>query len=263
MMNTISEEAMPPFLKKEIVVPEVRPVSKGLILFGFIGSWIGIIIAAICLAFFIIAQIKGDSPLTELRPPSEMLAEHIDEAEADSSRLMADDAMSKRSSVAGQSFLLLIPLFIGIGVFSLAMLLCTIVYMVVLYRGWKTVQSIRLISPGYALDMPTPGTAVGLLFVAYYNLYWVFPAYMGLEKYGTYLARLKGEQYTGPTASFAKGFGILMLISCILFFLFPITGIILSIMSFLLTMRINNMVETLGKSYIIDRSDETPSVSSL
>lgn len=54
-----------------------------------------------------------------------------------------------------------------------------IISMVKLYRGWKLIQPLRRLDREEA-DMPTPGAAVGLLFVPFYNFYWYFVALRGL-----------------------------------------------------------------------------------
>jgi DNA-directed RNA polymerase subunit RPC12/RpoP len=54
-----------------------------------------------------------------------------------------------------------------------------IVSLVKLYRGWKLIQPLRRLDREET-DMPTPGAAVGLLFVPFFNLYWYFVALRGL-----------------------------------------------------------------------------------
>ena len=64
-----------------------------------------------------------------------------------------------------------------------------IVSMVKLYRAWKLIQPLRRLDREET-DMPTPGTAVGLLFVPIFNLYWIFVATKGLAvRANKYMAR--------------------------------------------------------------------------
>jgi hypothetical protein len=51
--------------------------------------------------------------------------------------------------------------------------------LIVIYRGWRLVQPMRYTDPRDA-RMPTPGTAIGFLFIPFFNLYWNFVAYPGL-----------------------------------------------------------------------------------
>lgn len=66
--------------------------------------------------------------------------------------------------------LLLLPLVGG----ELALLYSAAVSAVLWYKAWRAVQD------GHART--TPGKAVGLLFVPFYNFYWVFEAYWGFAK---------------------------------------------------------------------------------
>jgi len=74
--------------------------------------------------------------------------------------------------------------------FAFSLLLClapaagiaaVIIWMIKLHRAWKVIQSLRLNDPTEA-GMPTPGQAVGLLFVPVFNLYWMFVATVGLVR---------------------------------------------------------------------------------
>lgn len=51
-------------------------------------------------------------------------------------------------------------------------LLCLIFTLVYLYRAWKYIQDLPNVST-------TPGKAVGLLFLPFFNLYWIFRAFHG------------------------------------------------------------------------------------
>jgi hypothetical protein len=66
--------------------------------------------------------------------------------------------------------LLLLPLLLG----ELALLYSAAVSAVLWYRAWQAVQD------GHART--GPGKAIGLLFVPFYNFYWVFEAYWGFAR---------------------------------------------------------------------------------
>lgn len=268
-MDAIKENDIASAMGRQIIVPEVRPLSKGLVIFGFVFSLTPFFIVLLSVAAFAVfasidkGQEKADeavaAQVVDNGEVSEELADRSFSADSGKSVFTAE-SLNSSAGPPFEGFLVFMLVFGIIILCIIAYIPTVIIYTIVLYKGWKTLQPVRLLSPGY-VDMPTAGAAAGLLFVAYFNFYWIFPAYMGLEKYGTYLARLRGEQYTGPTAAFARTYGILLLVSCVFFFLLPITGIILAIMSFKMSMRINHMVEILGKSFVIDRSDDSSSVT--
>jgi DNA-directed RNA polymerase subunit RPC12/RpoP len=56
-----------------------------------------------------------------------------------------------------------------------------VLMMVILYRGWKAIQPLRQTDQQEA-NMPTPGRAVGFLFIPFYNLYWIFVALAGFAE---------------------------------------------------------------------------------
>jgi hypothetical protein len=70
-----------------------------------------------------------------------------------------------------------------------------VISFVKIYRGWDLIQPLRRADWNEA-GMPTPGMAVGLLFVPFYNLYWNFVALQGLasraNKFMT-LAKIDGR----------------------------------------------------------------------
>jgi hypothetical protein len=77
-------------------------------------------------------------------------------------------------SMIGEKVLLLVF------VVGLAMFLSSLtIALVKLHRAWNVIQPLRL-SDRTELGMPSPGIAVGLLFVPILGAYWLFPAQAGL-----------------------------------------------------------------------------------
>ena len=67
---------------------------------------------------------------------------------------------------------LLFQVIFGLG--SLALITGTVFWFIFLYRAWGEVQALGA--------RTTPGKAVGLQFVPFFNFYWIFVAYLGLAK---------------------------------------------------------------------------------
>lgn len=246
-------EILAPKPEYKIKVPEVTPLPKGLIIFGFISTWAALALGIIAAVLITITVIEENNNKSSMLAQVTTELNNVENGDEDANSSVATSGAKKPEmpafAVGGMIFGML-----AVMGFGCAALLSVIIYLMVFYRGWKVLQSLRLISPGDALDMPASGVATGLLFLPYFNFAWLFPAYMGFEKYGAKLAALRGLTYDGPTAKLAKWQGILFILMVVLFPLFPIIWIILMIISFLLTMRINTMIETLGKPFMIDRS---------
>ena len=236
----------------KIVVQEVRPLPRGLITFSFISTWGAIALLIVgAIAFFILFSSNNEGHLFEYKKVKETTVQSNQWITIDSEvegEIMK--ASNEEELAAGAVFL---GVFVFLGIMA-ATLLTVIVYMIVFYKGWKSLQSLRLLAPGKALDMPSSAVATGLMFMPYYNIIWVFPGYMGFEKYGSALAELRELDYNGPKSEFAKKMGICLIASIVLFPLLPLFMIVLSIMSYMITQQINSMVERLGKSFIIERS---------
>ncbi len=62
----------------------------------------------------------------------------------------------------------------GLTVSMIGALVGVILLMIVQYRAWRMIQSMR--------PRTTPGRAVGFQFIPFFNLYWAFVAYPGLAK---------------------------------------------------------------------------------
>jgi hypothetical protein len=67
------------------------------------------------------------------------------------------------------AWICLIGMIITFGVSGIA---SVVLFYIILYRSWKVIQD------GYAHT--TPGNAVGMCFVPFYNFYWIFQAFPGL-----------------------------------------------------------------------------------
>jgi len=86
--------------------------------------------------------------------------------------LGATTASSSGSSDAG-----VMSMLVGVGMYGLClicMLLSTIFFYMNLYRAWSCL--------GAGAPRTTPGKAIGMLFVPFYNIYWMFVAIAGLPK---------------------------------------------------------------------------------
>jgi hypothetical protein len=86
------------------------------------------------------------------------------------------------ASVAGGAILGIVLYETGVPGGNIPWIYATAIALVLLYKAWKAIQD------GQART--TPGWAVGLLFVPFYNFYWIFQAYWGLAKdYNSYISR--------------------------------------------------------------------------
>lgn len=103
-------------------------------------------------------------------------------------------------------------------------LIAAIIFLVWLYKAWSVVP------PDY--NGPSPGLAVGLLFVPFFNLYWIFRAVPGLS---SALHRVLKDR--DPSGSHWTGFGV-GLTACILA-LIPYVNV-LSIIFFMIWIHMAN-----------------------
>jgi hypothetical protein len=96
----------------------------------------------------------------------------------------------------------------------IALFAAYIASLVKVFRGWKLIQPLRRLDWNEA-DMPTPGSAVGLLFVPFFNLYWFFVAYHGLAiRANKYMVR-SGFDARPMSPGVAQTYCILLLCSAI------------------------------------------------
>jgi len=109
----------------------------------------------------------------------------------------------------------LVLLLVGSMPFMVGFILC----LVRMHRAWQVVQPATGLGRG--LNIPTPGQAIGFLFIPFYNFYWFFVAYAGLMK----AANALREDRHVPTAPFSEGAATFYGVCCILC-LVPVLNII-------------------------------------
>ena len=100
------------------------------------------------------------------------------------------------------------------GVSGLCFLLGQIFGMINLYRAWFCLSR--------AGATVSPGLAVGLLFVPFFNFYWLFRAYFGFAREWNFLTQYYEDTRRAPRMS--EG---LFLAFCIVILIFPVVGFIL------------------------------------
>jgi hypothetical protein len=83
--------------------------------------------------------------------------------------------------------------------------------LIILYRAWSAIQPLRHMAPRDA-GMPTPGKAVGFLFIPFFNIYWMFVAYYGLLRRANRLLADRCSQAPPANDGLALAFVILCLI---------------------------------------------------
>jgi hypothetical protein len=102
-----------------------------------------------------------------------------------------------------------------------------ILFMVWLYQAWSVVP------PDY--DTPTPGQAVGLLFVPFFHLYWIFRAIPGLSlALDREMNRRDRYRFGSPGSGYVVG-----IVACI-FFLIPYVNLAIAPILLLVWMNIAN-----------------------
>lgn len=112
---------------------------------------------------------------------------------------------------------------IYIGLALVASLFATVVWLVLLYRLWSAIQD------GQART--TPGKAVGLLFIPYYNFYWLFRVVWGFSKdYNRYRDRYGLSTPRLPEGLFLA-YSILLVCRAI-----PFAGWLMSVPTFIVAM---------------------------
>jgi len=133
-----------------------------------------------------------------------------------------------------------------------------IVMAILLYKSWAAIQD------GHART--TPGKAIGLLFVPFFNIYWAFQAIWGLAKdFNAYIQR-----NSIPAARLPEG---LFLAYCILCFTtwIPVLGLVLLVVNFIIGLiivsdlcdRINAVAGKPHSEYGPNRFEKDPQESKL
>jgi len=127
-----------------------------------------------------------------------------------------------------------------VGIYSLVFLLFLpgfICGMVTLHRAWRVVQPA---GRGLRMAIPTPGQAVGFLFIPFFNLYWVFIAFAGLMETANALWRDR-EIHDPPLGNGAAiTLGIMFIIFVITVWMPLLNGILASVLCVLLAVVIAN-----------------------
>ncbi|NNE90551.1 MAG: hypothetical protein HKN23_02795, partial [Verrucomicrobiales bacterium] len=95
------------------------------------------------------------------------------------------------------------------GLFLVCMFVYTIISYIYLYRGWLCIQGL----PGV---QSTPGKAIGMLFVPFYNIYWIFIAFSGWAKDYNRFCTERGVNY------FPRANEGLFMAFCVCAIVFPI-----------------------------------------
>lgn len=83
-----------------------------------------------------------------------------------------------------------------------------------LYRAWDAIQALRH-EDGTETMMPTPGQAVGFLFIPFFNLYWMFVAYAGLANRMNKFLDMRGIAGSRMSAGLATTTCVLTCVSVI------------------------------------------------
>lgn len=92
-----------------------------------------------------------------------------------------------------------IPFFLTLGASFVLYVVFYIFFLILLYRAWKSVQTLRAFDPALAKGMPTPGKSVGFLFIPVFNIYWPFKTFGKLNGMGEGFAAKTGLEYKGPS----------------------------------------------------------------
>ncbi len=237
--------------------PEVKPVSRSIIITSFVSYWLGILLSVVCFVLLIFFAFKQQQSSERVRHEAFVERSSLPQETHGNLPAAKSGAGEDGSCPELRGSLSTAPVALGaISAGMLVMLLILfyhIVGLVVLYRGWKCLQPLRLIAPGKAVKMPSAGSTIALLFVPFYHFYWMFRAYRDVEKYGRQIADVMGKPYRGPSFDLARTVPILRLIGWC-FLIIPFTsGLSLfvflaeSIVLYFYILRINDMVADLGK----------------
>ena len=95
-----------------------------------------------------------------------------------------------------------------------SLLAAYIISLVKIYRGWDLIQPLRRMDWAEA-EMTTPGMAVGMLFVPFYNLYWNFRAIHGLATKANKYMVISGIKAQPMNEGLAQAYCIMVLCSLI------------------------------------------------
>ena len=130
------------------------------------------------------------------------------------------------------SWFVLFFLTLGLGITA------TVLGLMKLYAGWQAVQPLRQMDYGET-NMPTPGKAVGFLFIPFFNLYWMFVAMPGLANRVNIVAAHRGMGRL-MTPGIASAPCILFLLS---FLIIPVP--VAAVLYFIFMVELNNALNIL------------------
>ena len=105
-------------------------------------------------------------------------------------------------------------------VYSLYLIVAVVFYMMLLYKSWKQIQD--------GAVRTTPGKAVGLLFVPFFNLYWNFVALGGLAQDANRYAAERGLAIQPISSTLAKSYGVLAVVNLLTCWV-PVLGLFINV----------------------------------
>jgi hypothetical protein len=157
---------------------------------------------------------------------------------------ISEAAAEEQGQASGLTALVIVVGLIALGTFIAAYVLA----LMKVYRAWKLIQPLRQVDPAEA-TMPTPGTAVGLLFVPFYNFYWIFVAYYGLMTRANKFFAWRRYQVPPAKATLAQWFCILSLVGMVPYLgaCASLPNIVLMYLLVLEVNRIGNVIATDGQ----------------
>lgn len=94
------------------------------------------------------------------------------------------------------------------------------------YLAWKIIQPLRL-TDSSEVNMPTPGKAVGFLFIPIFHLYWIFVAFVGLANRSRKFYKIHQIKDRPMSSGLAIGLCVFILIFPLLFFSGPLMFFVL------------------------------------
>jgi hypothetical protein len=117
-----------------------------------------------------------------------------------------------------------------------------IVFLINMHRAWQTVQPAAGLGRG--LKIPTPGKAVGYLFIPFYNLYWIFIAFKGLMDAANALKEdrhIPGQPFCSGVAT---AYAVASVTGSIITPLWPLTGFIVCVLLFPIARDVARIINT-------------------
>lgn len=91
--------------------------------------------------------------------------------------------------------------------YALATITYFILFLIVIYRVWKAISPLAKLLPqepkGFS-GIISPAMAAWFQLIPLFNLYWMFPVFLRMEKYAGIISSLTNTRYEGPTRNFIK-----------------------------------------------------------